>query len=62
METQASELFIFEDSESRLARANGAVTWRFATSCETRMAAGWSSTSASRNVMGVAATPCKMGT
>jgi hypothetical protein len=34
---QASELLhIFEDS----ARANGAATWRFGTTCETKLAAG----------------------
>ena len=49
--------------ESRQAQANGAATWSFGTTCETRLAAGaWSSsTSASRmNVVGVAATTCKL--
>ena len=40
---------------------NGAATWRFGTTCATRLLAAWSSTSASRTtVMGVAATSCKM--
>jgi hypothetical protein len=43
------------------ARANGAATWKSATTYETKRAAGaWSSTSASpMTVIGVAATPCK---
>jgi hypothetical protein len=44
--------------ESRQARANGAATWRFGTTCETKLAAGaWSSTSASCvNALGAVAT------
>ena len=44
------------------AQANGAGTWRSATTYETKRAAGaWSSTPASSTVTGVAVTPCKMG-
>ena len=56
--------YCFGYCSGRPARANSAATWRFGTTCETRLAAeAWSSTSASRmNVMGVEATPCKMAT